>query len=144
MLSTIGLKTMNKPNTRARSEELRRAARALLIEQAIDVNTQVDIPPLAKLLVERERCHYTTAKLKIAQAIRLASGDISRERGWGGPRPKPIEERKARNGKIRIDISIEAAAQLQQLMLRQVDGVRTPAEMLEYLINEEIRRCSDT
>lgn len=129
---------MDKPNTRARSEELRRAARDLLIEQAIDVSKQVDIPRLATLLAKRENCHYTTAKLKIAQAIRLARGEISKEHRWGGPRPKPIEERKARNGKIRIDISIEAATQLQQLMLRQVDGVGTPAEMLEYLIRKEL------
>lgn len=128
-----------KLNTRARSEELRRAARALLIEQEIDVEEQVAIPPLATLLAKRESCHYTTAKLKIAQAIRLARGEISEERGWGGPRPKPLGERKAQTGKIPIRISIEAAAGLQQLMLRQVDGVRTPEDMIEYLIQKELR-----
>lgn len=127
-----------KPNTRKRSEELKKAARALLIEQQIDVNENVPIPPLAKLLMKRESCHYTTARLKIAQAIRLARGEITAARSWGGPRPKPIEDRKARNGKIRVDISVEAAGQLQQLMLRHVEGVHSPAEMLEYLIRKEL------
>lgn len=131
-------------NTRERSEELRKVARALLIDQQIDVNGQVDIPALAKLMADQESCHYTTAKTKIAQAIRLARGEISRERDWGGPRPKPLDERKAWAGKIRIGISIKAAAKLQQLMLRDIEGVSTPEQMMEYLIDEETKRCNGT
>lgn len=133
----------DKPNTRARSEELRTAARALLIEQQIDVKEHVNIPPLAKLLAERETCHYTTAKLKIAQAIRLARGDISEGRGWGGPRLRPLDERKPWAGKIQIGIAIEDAALLQQLMLKQIEGVSTPGEMIGYLIRKEVEICHE-
>lgn len=78
---------MSRPNSKARSEAIQRAARALLQEQQIDVNEQVVILPLAKLLVDRERCHLTTAKIHIATAIRRARGDITARRVWGGPRP---------------------------------------------------------
>lgn len=82
-------------NSKARSEAIQRTARALLIEQQIDVNEQVVILPLAKLLVDRELCHLTTAKIHIATAIRRARGQISKERQWGGTRPgagRPKEE----------------------------------------------------
>lgn len=55
----------------------------------------------------------------------------------GGRPPKALEDRTAWKGKIAVRISVEAAAQLQQLMLRQVDGVGTPEEMIEYLIRRE-------
>ena len=47
-------------------------------------------------------------------------------------------DRKAWKDKIAIRISIEAAMQLQQLMLRQVDGVKSPETMIEYLIGKEL------
>lgn len=76
-----------KPNSKARSEALQKAASALLIEEKIDANGQVEILPLARLLVEREACHLNTAKIRIARAVWLARGEISKERQWGGNRP---------------------------------------------------------
>jgi len=58
----------------------------------------------------------------------------------GGRPPKSLTDRKAWKDKIAIRISIKAAAQLQQLMLRQIDGVHSPDEMIEHLIGEEIKR----
>lgn len=56
-----------------------------------------------------------------------------------GGRPfKPIGERAAYKGKIPIRISIEAAADLQQLMLRFVEGVNSPEQMVEYLIRKDL------
>lgn len=56
-----------------------------------------------------------------------------------GGRPfKPIEERAAYKGKIPIRISIEAAANLQWLMLRFVEGVNSPEQMVEHLIKKEL------
>lgn len=127
-----------KPNTKGRSEAIQEAARCLLLDRRVEVREQIEILPLAKLLAEETGCYLDTAKRHIATAIRRARGDISAGRGWGGPRPKAIEDRKANNGKIPIRISIEAAAQLQQLMLRQVNGVGTPEEMIEYLIRKEL------
>jgi hypothetical protein len=68
--------------------------------------------------------------------------------GWGGKRkgagrtPRPLMERQPRRGKISIQISHESAVQLSNLMLRQVDGVHTPEDMLEHLIRQELERTS--
>lgn len=129
-----------KTNGKARSEAIQEAARCLLLDRRVEVRGQVEILPLARLLAEETGCHLTTAKVHIATAIRRSRGDISAGRNWGGPRPKAIEERKPNNGKIQVRISIEAAVDLQKLMLRHVEGVDTPEEMLEYLIREELKR----
>lgn len=54
----------------------------------------------------------------------------------GGRPPKPIGERVAWKGKVAIRISVESAAQLQQLMLRDTPGVGTPEQMVEHLIEQ--------
>lgn len=74
------------PNSRGRVVELRAAAKALLIEQGVNVEEQVVVLPLAKILKERENCSIDAAKRHIARAVRLARGEISQER-WGGYRP---------------------------------------------------------
>lgn len=56
----------------------------------------------------------------------------------GGRPPKALEDRATWKGKIAIRISVEAAAQLQQLMLRQINGVQSPEAMIEYLIRREV------
>lgn len=56
----------------------------------------------------------------------------------GGRPPKALTDRKAWKDKIAIRISVKAAVQLQQLMLRQVDGVKSPETMTEYLIRKEL------
>lgn len=54
-----------------------------------------------------------------------------------GRKPTALDRRKPDwRGKIIIGISPAAAAQLQQLMLRQIEGVLTPEEMLEHLIRQ--------
>ena len=61
-------------------------------------------------------------------------------KGSGGRR----NEKAARNGKkvgrpaqhVTIRISVQSAAQLQQLMLTSVAGVSTPEQMVEHLIQQ--------
>jgi len=56
-----------------------------------------------------------------------------RRPGAGRP-PKSLTERQLFAGKVAIRISPEVAIKLQELMLRQIDGVSTPEQMVEYLI----------
>ncbi len=54
----------------------------------------------------------------------------------GRPR-KPLDERTARHdGKYAFWISGAHALKLQTLMLRDVNGVSTPDQMIEHLIDE--------
>ena len=56
--------------------------------------------------------------------------------GSGRPR-KALEDKTARHdGKYAFWISGEHALKLQTLMLRSVEGVNTPDDMLEHLIDE--------
>lgn len=73
-------------NTKARSEELREAARALLVARAVDVNEQVRILALAKELKAQTDCDISTAKKHVMMAVLHARGLISEAR-WGGARP---------------------------------------------------------
>jgi hypothetical protein len=59
--------------------------------------------------------------------------------GAGRP-PKAVNNRTPDKGKIIIRLSPEAALQLQSLMLRHVDGVKTPEDMLEHLIRQELEK----
>lgn len=56
-------------------------------------------------------------------------------RAGAGRKPKPIAERSTRNGKLAFWISLEHAAKLQALMLRDTPGVKTPEDMIEHLID---------
>ena len=59
--------------------------------------------------------------------------------GAGRPR-KTLEERTARHdGKYAFWIDGEHALRLQTLMLRDVPGVGTPDQMIEYLIDQAAR-----
>lgn len=73
-------------NTKARSEELRAAARALITARGIDVRQQVAILPLAKQLRVETGCDISTAKKHVTLAVMHARGLISEAR-WGGVRP---------------------------------------------------------
>lgn len=81
----------NKPeakNSKARSQEIFAAAQALIEEQSVDVSEGVEIRPLAKILESRVNCHYTTARLAIAKAVRRKRGKLVEEfANWGGSRP---------------------------------------------------------
>lgn len=54
-----------------------------------------------------------------------------------GGRPPQIDmtKRALWGGKVRIGISPEYALKLQALMLRRVEGVETPEQLIEYLID---------
>lgn len=57
----------------------------------------------------------------------------------GGGRPvKAIAERASFKGKIAIRIDEETALALQQLMLRAVEGVSTPGDMIRHLVLKEL------
>lgn len=71
-------------NTKARSEEIQAAARALLVARGVDITQQV-ARPLVKALAEQTGCHIDTAKRHVAAAIRRARGEQAR--AWGGARP---------------------------------------------------------
>ena len=73
-------------NTRARSEEIQSAARALLAERAVDITQQVDVRTLAKELAAQANCHYDTARRHIATAVRRARGGQLPNGTWGGKR----------------------------------------------------------
>lgn len=53
----------------------------------------------------------------------------------GGRPPKALNDRAIWGGKIRIGISPAHALKLQSLMLRPLDGVSTPEQLMEYLID---------
>ena len=72
-------------NTKARSIEIQTAARALLVERAVDITQRVDYAPLIKELVARVGCHPDTAKRHVGTAARRARGEESALR-WGGAR----------------------------------------------------------
>lgn len=77
---------MTAPNTRARSQAIQDAARALLVERQINITQRVDIRALAKDFSAAFGCHYDTAKRHLAQAVRLARGEAPRATDWGGQR----------------------------------------------------------
>lgn len=54
-----------------------------------------------------------------------------------GRKPTPLDQRRSQRGKVWIGITPAAALQLQQLMLRGIPGVRTPEQMVEYLIRKD-------
>lgn len=66
------------------------------------------------------------------------------KKNWGGARKgagrrtKPIEARAVVNGHIAIRIDEATALALQQLMLRAVEGVSTPEDMIRYLVLKEL------
>ncbi len=75
------------PNNKARHLEILAAAHALLEEQNVDVTEGVEIRPLAKELVKRGICEYSTAKRNIAKAVRQKRGKLVMDAGgWGGAR----------------------------------------------------------
>lgn len=61
-------------------------------------------------------------------------GGLREPRG-GRPPQTDMSKRALWGGKIRIGISPEHAVKLQMLMLRRVEGVSTPEQMVEYLID---------
>lgn len=71
------------------------------------------------------------------------------EKQWGGRRvgagrrPKPVTERAVIKGKVAIHISVESAAQLEKLMLRDMPGVGTPEQMVEALIQDGLLLTPD-
>lgn len=74
-------------NTKARSEAIQQAAADLLVEMGVDVTEAVPVRPLAKILEERNICHYTTGRIHIAKAVRRARGEmVKQHEGWGGAR----------------------------------------------------------
>lgn len=73
-------------NTKARSEELQTAARALLKARGVDVTQEVRILPLAKELKAQTDCDISTAKKHVTMAVLHARGLLSESR-WGGVRP---------------------------------------------------------
>jgi hypothetical protein len=58
----------------------------------------------------------------------------------GGRPPKSLQDRAAFRGKVAIRINVEAALQLQSLMLQQTEGIHTPEQMVEWLIRQEAQR----
>lgn len=73
--------------TKERSQQIAASAAAILDEQRVDVEQQVDVTRLALLLQQREACHINTAKRHIAAQVRLRRGEISQLPEWGGARP---------------------------------------------------------
>ena len=74
-------------NTRARSEALQAAARALIEAHGIDLRDGVPIRALADELVNSQGCTLETARRHIAKAARRMRGEISAADNWGGYRP---------------------------------------------------------
>ena len=74
-------------NSRARSQEIKAAAAAFLETRHIDVIGPVSLRLLAVDLAKEVGCHYTTARIAIARAIRRKRSEIVEERRHGGPRP---------------------------------------------------------
>jgi hypothetical protein len=75
-------------NTRARSETLQQAARALIEARGLDV-TIASVPrPWAAEFAEAEGCTLETARRHLAKAARRMRSDASEdaERQWGGSR----------------------------------------------------------
>jgi hypothetical protein len=76
-------------NTRARSEALQQAARALIERRGLDV-TVANVPrPWANEFAEQHGCTIETARRHLAKAGRRMRHDASveAERQWGGIRP---------------------------------------------------------
>lgn len=73
-------------NTKARSQEIQAAARALLLEYNVSINETASSRKFAPLLMERTGCGIDTAKRHIAKAQRIARGEYTHAK-WGGPRP---------------------------------------------------------
>jgi len=81
-------------NTRARSAEIQAAARALIEEYQVPLDTNAPFATLAPRLVARTGCHPDTAKRHLAKAARLMRGEAAA--AWGGSRPgagRPAERR---------------------------------------------------
>ncbi len=72
-------------NTRARSDEIQAAARALLLADAWQLDEQAITPDRVARLIEQTQCHADTAKRHIAKAARLMRGEAAA--AWGGARP---------------------------------------------------------
>lgn len=74
-------------NSKANSQAIHAAAHALLDELGIDVTKAVEVRTLAKMLERRGVCHYTTARVHLAQAVRQKRGELVKlHQGWGGTR----------------------------------------------------------
>lgn len=84
---------MMSTNTKARSEEIQAAARALLVEYSVPLDERAP-RMLLPLLMERTGCGVDAAKRHIAKAQRVARGEYAHAK-WGGPRPgagRPTED----------------------------------------------------
>lgn len=57
-----------------------------------------------------------------------------------GRKTKPADQRVPINGKIAVRISIDHAIKLQQLMLREWPNVKTPEQLVEYLIDNATQK----
>lgn len=86
LVRCVGCASMTKANNKARSDAIQHAARALLAASQADITQQVDLSPLAAMLVQQTGCHPDTAKRHIARAVRLARGEGTHDRTWGGVR----------------------------------------------------------
>ncbi len=58
-----------------------------------------------------------------------------RRQGAGRPRKDVTERTPRKDGKLAFWIDLEHAAKLQRLMLRDTPGVKTPEDMIEFLID---------
>lgn len=69
---------------KARAERTLALARALLVEEKVEVRERVDLIPLAHTLAERAGVSYDTAKRHVHRAVMLARGELSKLPQWGG------------------------------------------------------------
>lgn len=76
-------------NTRARSDALHAAARALIIARGLDVTIENTPRAWAAEFAEQQGCTLETARRHLAKAARRMRHDVSQEaeRQWGGSRP---------------------------------------------------------
>lgn len=79
---------------KARAERTLVLARALLVEEKVEVRGQVDLIPLAHILKRRAGVSYDTAKRHVHRAVMLARGELAAAPQWGGARVHPPPREK--------------------------------------------------
>lgn len=86
---------MSKVGAKARAERTLALARALLVEEKVEVREQVNLIPLAHTLAERAGVSYDTATRHVHRAVMLARGELAKPPQWGGAHgghPPPKEK----------------------------------------------------
>lgn len=86
-------------NTNARAAAIQAAAQRILAASGVDVNSEINVQPLARQLADENGCNYMTAKRHIRKAIDFAKGiplpTRGGPRGGGWPKGKPRKKQLA-------------------------------------------------